>query len=473
MPYSRLLSSSDTVDPVFAAARRSNWVRLRTLVLLRWIAIAGQLLAVVVGVQIFDLRPQIGLIYLAIGAAIITNLVAIFLFPETKRLSERELAGVLAFDMVQLTSLLALTGGLHNPFSVLILAQIAIAATTLRGRATVVLGVVAVVLVTLIDWMNMPLATHDGQVLRLPAIFLFGFWSAIVVGIIFQAAYARRVTREITAMADALSATQMALAREQKLTDLGGVVAAAAHELGTPLATIAVVSGEMMDDPHLDGEQRADARLIREQAERCRVILRSMGQSGKRDELITRLPISTVVEEAAEPHQNRGIAILFDIIAEPAAEPHQPVVLRRPEIVHGIRNLVQNAVDFAKTTVWIDIRWSDTEIMLRIADDGPGYPTDLLPFLGDPFLRKRRGTEQAGERRERYEGMGLGLFIAKTLLERSGAELTFANGHPLLNIGASAGARVGALVTTTWQREDIDVPAAERNGFEENAPIAE
>ena len=274
-------------------------------------------------------------------------------------------------------------------------------------------------------------------------------------------------------MSDALTATQMALAREQKLTDLGGVIAAAAHELGTPLATIALVAGEMLDELDPDSDLHSDAQLLRDQAERCRVILRSMGRAGKRDNVMTRAPIGSVVEEAAEPHQNRGVAILFDISPETGRDDPQPVILRRPEIIHGLRNLIQNAVDFAESTVWIDIRWSTTEITLRIADDGPGYPNEMLPFLGDPFLRNRREAAASSPQRTEYQGMGLGLFIAKTLLERSGAELTFANGHPLLVVGSSSGARLGALVTVIWPRDGESVIGEDRSALGDNILIVD
>ena len=184
---SRSSSPADALDPAFARARRSDWVRLRTLILLRWIAIVGQIAAIFVGTRIFGLSIEPGLVYVAIGAAIITNLLATFLYPKTKRLSESELAGMLMFDMLQLSSLLALTGGLHNPFVLLILTQVAIAATALRGRCTLLVCGLAITLVTLLHRVHYPLVTAEGEILRLPDLFVFGFWAAIVVGIVFQA----------------------------------------------------------------------------------------------------------------------------------------------------------------------------------------------------------------------------------------------------------------------------------------------
>ena len=440
----------DPLDPRQALSRRADWVRVRTLVYLRWVAIAGQILAVTIVTQVFGFVVHLGLVTAVIGAAAITNLMGMLMYGENKRLAERKLVAVLVFDMVQLSLLLMLAGGLNNPFALMVLAQVAIAATALSYRYTVLVCAIGILATTTVAFFHQPLVLGSGATLVLPPLFQGGFWAAIVVGIVFQAGYAHRVATEVTAMGDALAATQMALSREQKLTDLGGVVAAAAHELGTPLATIALVSAELVEDLD-DDDQRADAQLIRDQAERCRVILREMGRAGKQDTHIRTAPLVSIVEEAAEPHQARGIDILIEALPEKGQAADHPDIQRRPEIIHGLRNLVQNAVDFATSTVWIDVRWSATSIAIRIADDGPGYPPEALPRLGDPFQHYRAAQHYAGNRRG-YEGMGLGLFIAKTLLERSGAETTFANG-----IGKH---RSGAVVSLLWQRSAI---AADRS----------
>ena len=459
-------------DTVFANTRRSNWVRLRTLTILRWIAILGQLAAITAADRLLQMQLELGWMYLAVGAAVASNLLAVFIYPENKRLSEGELVGLLIFDMTQLSTLLALSGGLNNPFALLILPQVTISATALRLQSTLLISAIAIGLISLVGLFHMPLRTSNADIVVLPDLVVFGFWAALVIGIAFQAFYARRVTDEVTAMSDALTATQMALAREQKLTDLGGVVAATAHELGTPLATIALVSQEMADDVDPATDLYEDARLIRDQAERCRVILRSMGRIGKDDVHLRRAPIVSVVEEAAEPHQDRGKTISYDLLPGGNLELRQPVVFRRPEIIHGLRNLVQNAVDFAKETVWISIRWSDDEISVRIADDGPGFAPDILPRLGDPFIGQRKlpGVEV---RRPDYEGMGLGLFIAKTLLERSEAEVSFANGNGYSRSGLSAPvAALGAVVDVVWARSSLINEGEEyRPPLGENPPI--
>lgn len=447
-----------------------HWIRLRTLVLLRWWAILGQGAALIVAQRLYDLDLEMGLCFLTIGVSVITNVVASFVFPENRRLSERETRLVVLFDMLQLGLLLYLTGGLHNPFSILIVGPVTVSAPALSSRSTVFLGAMSIAIVTALIFFHLPLRTADGDILRVPQIFLYGTWVAIVIAVVFLGVYSRWIVTEMRAMSEALQATQMALAREQKLTDLGGVVAAAAHELGTPLATIKLTSAELADELADNAEMHADAVLISQQADRCRDILRSMGRAGKDDLHLRTAPISSVVEEAAEPHVDRGKTIQFDHAPAEGAPSGQPEILRRPELIHGLRNLVQNAVDFARENVWVESRWSDDTITVRIMDDGRGYPPHLLGRIGDPLMR-RRGRAFDPQRPE-YDGMGLGLFIAKTLLERSGAELSFANrndpqGNPQNGAGQS-----GAVVEVTWPRSKI-APAAgpERQALGENQQI--
>lgn len=483
---------TDAATTLIGQHDRGGWVRLRTLILLRWLALAGQLATLTVAALYLDLMLNIGLCLMAIGASVVANLMAMVVYPENKRLSDWETMLTLLFDISQLSVLLYLTGGLNNPFALLILAPVTISAAALRLRFTVVLGLAAIALVSLLALYHLPLRAEDGLILRQPPLFVLGFWLAVVIGIVFEAGYAWRVTSEIHSMSQALLATQMALSREQKLTDLGGVVAAAAHELGTPLATIKLVSSELIEDLADRPELREDVELLRDQADRCRDILRSMGRAGKEDLHMRHAPLSAVVRESAEPHSGRGKALHFDFSAAgEAAEdadislrglPH-PVIRRRPEIIHGLRNLVQNAVDFAHANVWVDGRWDEDRVSVRIIDDGPGFAPHLLARIGDPFLgRKRPVGEDA--RRPGYEGMGLGLFIAKTLLERSGAEVSFANASDSAPTGPAAGdphpadgprtrpGRSGAIVEVVWPRAAVVQTSQDAKApLGENQPI--
>ncbi len=447
---------------------RGDWLRIRTLILLRWMAIGGQLVALGVASIYLHMRLPLDLCFLAIGLAVIANLVSIFVYPQNKRLTENEALLTLLFDLAQLSFLLYLTGGLTNPFALLILAPVTVSASALDLRSTLLLGALAAGLVTLIGALSVPLRYMDGSVFLIPPLFAFGFWIALLIGIAFLGLYSRRIATEMHSMSDALLATQMALAREQKLTDLGGVIAAAAHELGTPLATIKLVSTELVDELASHPDWAEDAQLIREQADRCRDILRSMGKAGKDDLHLRQAPLSEVLREAAEPHLDRGKAVQFSVMASSLAAGKEPQILRRPELIHGLRNLVQNAVDFAHGRVWIDAQYSEARVRVVIVDDGPGYPAQVIGRIGDPFVRSRRQSqEQAG--RPGYEGMGLGLFIAKTLLERTGAQLAFANGSDPFLTPQERPDRSGAIVEVIWPREAVVVEVA--GGLGENRAI--
>lgn len=447
---------------------RSDWLALRTLILLRWTAMVGQAVAIVVALYYLKFDLPIGLCLMTISAAIIANLILTNVFPRNKRLNETQSQFLLLFDTLQLAVLLFLTGGLANPFSLLILAPVVISASALELRATVIIGTFAAICITIVGLFGMPLRGFGGDVFEIPPLFAFGFWLSILVGIAFLGLYARRVSTEIHSMSDALLATQLALAREQKLTDLGGVVAAAAHELGTPLATIKLVSTELIDELSDHPDWRNDAVLIREQADRCRDILRQMGKAGNDDLHLRKAPFAAVIREAADPHGQRGKELLFSFVSMERTELPDPYILRRPELIHGVRNLIQNAVDFAKNTVWIEGIWTSDRLILRISDDGAGFPAQIIGRIGDPFLRSKRELSNTPPR-PGYEGMGMGLFIAKTLLERTGAQLTFANASdPFLNIEERP-AQCGAIVEVVWP---LSVIATTRSGpMGQNRPL--
>lgn len=439
---------------LFQEHQRSNWVRLRTLVTLRWFAIIGQSIAVITAIRFYGLQIDAGFPALVISISIVANFACSFIYPENKRLSEREGFFWLVFDIVQLSLLLYLTGGLNNPFAMLVMAPVTIAATVLHLSSTVFLGTLAIAAMSFVSRYHVPLVTAEGVILSLPVLFQFGFWVALMIGVIFLAIYARQVTTEMHTMGEALVATQLALAREQKLTDLGGVVAAAAHELGTPLATIKLVSSELMEELENHPELLEDAALIGGQADRCRDILHSMGRAGKDDLHLKQAPVETMVREAAEPHLERGKTVIFNVAPGEDGHSTQPTITRRPEIIHGLRNLIQNAVDFARAEVRVDVTWSDTHISVRIADDGRGFPPSVIGRIGDPYVKRRRLSED-GAKRPGYDGMGLGLFIAKTLLERSGAQLTFANSRRHGHASWTGQATGGAVIDVVWPRDAL------------------
>ena len=407
---------------------RAEPIRRRTLVLLRWVALGGQLLAILAAWLIGVRFPVLSALAL-VGAGAALNL---WMTASPARVTQSGAAWQLVFDLVQISALIGLTGGMSNPFALLMLVPVTIAATALGDRQTVMVGVVTVVMISLAGWLAAPL-DHPTLDLMMPPILQLAHWVAILIGVVFFATYARRVSGELATMTDALFATQMALAREQKLQHLGGVIAAAAHEMGTPLATIKLIAAEMQDELAEALPDRTDlaedALTLTQSADRCRDIMRSMGRAGKDDLQLHAAPLQTVLEEAAEPHTARGPAVTIRL----ADLPNAPVIRRDPGLIHGLRNIIQNAVDFAESRVTIDADWTADHLIVVVEDDGPGFPAPTLGQLADPFPVSRRNDHRPG-----YEGMGLGLFIARALLEGTGARLRFDNGD------------AGANVTVRW-----------------------
>jgi two-component system sensor histidine kinase RegB len=417
----------------------SRSIRLDTLVKLRWLAIAGQLAAVLVVAIGFGFPLPIAVIIAIIAASAGLNLLLRVGYPVTHRLSDRAAATLLGFDVVQLGCLLYLTGGLENPFAILFLAPVMISATTLPPERTLALGALALVATTILAMWHQPLPWVPGEQVRLPPLYVLGVWLAILLGLTFIGVYAWRVAEESRQLGNALAATELVLAREQHLSQLDGLAAAAAHELGTPLATIALVVKELErampeSDPHRD-----DIMLLKEQTARCRQIL------GK---------IATLGTEPAGPLKSVGLRQLIEEVSAPQRPFHvklaveadgvgpEPRTARSAGLAYGLENLIDNAVDFAATTVTIEADWSPTNVMLRISDDGPGFHPDILRRLGEPYVTTRRTDD-----RSTGGGLGLGLFIAKTLIERTGATFQAAN---------SRKAGRGAEITMSWRREAFE-----------------
>jgi two-component system sensor histidine kinase RegB len=430
-----------TLDQLHLPQRRN--VRLDTLLRLRWLAIIGQTTAVLVvyyGLE-FTLPVWTCLAVIALSAWL--NVALRIRFTPTQRLEPERAAWLLAFDIAELAVLLYLTGGLQNPFAFLFLAPVLLSATALPPRITLILGGFAVVCATALVFVHYPLPWDPEDPLELPWIYMTGVWFSIVLAIGFISVYAWQLTEEGRQLAEALAATELVLAREQHLSQLDGLAAAAAHELGTPLATISVVASELAralepGSPHAD-----DVKLLREQAQRCRTIM------GKLTELPTgepfaRVPLSALIEEVVAPHRNFGAAIEVTL----CNEPNPPIGGRNPAVLYGLGNLLENAVDFAHERVEVTADWTGQDVAVTISDDGPGFAPEILDRIGEPYVRssRRRRLSAAGE----TVGLGLGFFIAKTLLERSGATLTFENREFPDR---------GAVIRIHWARSDFERPA--------------
>ena len=440
--------------------------------MLRWMAITGQAATVLIATQVLDFELPLAMCALAISASVCVNIIAHIVHPAEKRLSERGTLISLFFDLMQVVVMLMLCGGLSNPFAVLILAPVTIAATALRLRSTILISVAALLCIPLMAQVHVPLIQSDGSILQVPPLLRFGFAAALGIGVVFVALYSRRVTVESYAMSEALSATQIALSREQRLAAIGSIAAAAAHELGTPLATIKLVAGELAHELRDHPELSEDVALIKSEADRCGAIMTDLSQGGREDSHVKFAPVSAIIEESADPHAHRGKAILIRVNGKTAGVigDDQPIVARSPELIHGLRNAIQNAVDFAAKTVWIDVAIVEDHLRIAVGDDGPGFAQDILPRLGEPYV----STRARGERQnptDQYEGMGLGLFIARTLLERTGATLAFANGSDARR-RASTDAEIdvrtmlppGAIIEMTWPTEKMILSKEQARG---------
>jgi two-component system sensor histidine kinase RegB len=421
-------------------------VRLRTLTLLRWLAVAGQTSAIFTVHFAFGFPSPLGLCLGVIAASVWLNIFVLMRFSAQRFLTDREAAAFIGFDIVQLCGLLFLTGGLQNPFAALILAPVTIAASVLPLRLAAVIGALAIAGISVLGVYHFPLPWRPGETLALPKVYIAGVWTALAFSVAFFAAYAHRIAAEAAQMKSALTATQMVLAREERLNALGGLAAAAAHELGTPLATIQVTASEMADELKGQGALEEDARLLVAQARRCREILSRLSSRGEEgDSLLDRIALDALAREAAEPFidRPRGPAIIFEMVGDGPA----PILRRRPEILYGLRNIIENAAAFATSKILVTGRWSKNEISLSVHDDGPGFSADVLARLGEPYVSQRRHSRNPAVRRA---GMGLGFFIAKTLLERSGAKIVFDN----LDWEDPPGAR-GAWVSAAWRARDV------------------
>ncbi len=416
-------------------------LRLNTLIKLRWLAIVGQSAAVLIVAYWFEFPLPVSICFALIAISAWLNLYLAFRYPATHRLRPFAALGIMVFDAFQLAGLLYLTGGLTNPFSLLMTVPVVVSATSLPLRMTIGLGALAVAMVTLLVFFHMPLPWFAGAELPMPFVYVAGTWVAVVSSIAFTGVYAWRVADEARKLANALAATELVLQREQHLSALDGLAAAAAHELGTPLATIALVAKEMERALGEDPRWHEDVTLLRSQSERCREILKRLTSlSSEGEEHLAQLPFTSLIEEVVAPHRDFGIRITLEQGERIGAE---PVGRRNPGVIYGLGNLVENAVDFARETVTVRCGWNEDSVSFAVTDDGAGFPPEVIDRIGEPYMSTRQGAEPGG-------GLGLGLFIAKTLLERSGAALSFRNA---MEPG------MGAMVEVSWARDAFRNPA--------------
>jgi two-component system sensor histidine kinase RegB len=433
----------DSARPTRSTTMAGGRVRLRTLIVIRWVAIIGQAMALLV--VNFGFRYPVPLLpaLATVAVSAVINFWAAIGRRSPERLGDRAAAVYLAYDLLQLGILLYLTGGLHNPFAVLVLAPVIISATVLSRVSTMALSALALAIVIVLALVHLPLPWAD-QSFALAPLFIFGLASALGLSVVFIAGYVFSVAEEARRMSGALAASYLALDREQRVSALGALAAAAAHRLGSPLGTIAVVAKELARDLPPDSPHRADVELLLSESERCRTILTELSTRPEAGEPLQRMPLAALVETAAAPYRAERVRLIIDASAEPGSEAARqpaPQAPYSPELVHGLGNLLQNAIEFARSEVRVTVRWSERRVSLKIRDDGPGFAPGLLDHLGEPYLS---GGETQG-RIGSGEPMGLGVFIAQTLLGRTGAQLSFGNGQ-----------EGGAEVTIAWNRSALE-----------------
>jgi two-component system sensor histidine kinase RegB len=338
---------------------------------------------------------------------------------------------------------MSLIGGSANPFALVLIAPVTLAAATLPLRPLLILGGLAGAMSMALTVVSLryPSATVEPR-LDLEYRIISGI--ANVAGIALIAGFVRQSVVEAARIALALDVTQAVLAREQRLSALGALAAAAAHELGTPLATISIVAKEMAREATTPAV-KDDAELLIAQSERCREILRRLAATPDKasDEVHERLSLRQLVQEVIEHHTGASREVRVEAIVTGAKDVKTPDIRRLPEIIHAFSTFVENAVDFAKSEILVSARFDADTITIEVRDDGPGFAPEILAKLGEPYVTTRPGAEGS---RTGHVGMGLGFFIAKTLLERTGAQVSFFNGKPR-----------GAVVSARWARSELEV----------------
>ena len=423
-----------------------NRLRLQTLTRLRWLAVIGQSTTVLIVAHGYGFNLPELFCFALIACSAWLNVFLSIRFPAAHRLPPLGATGLLSFDVLQLSGLLFMTGGLANPFSVLLCVPVIISSPLQPVRHTLSLGALSVAAVSVLAFYSLPLPWYPDSDFQVPYLLIAGAWIAIVSTTAFAAFYSFQVSAEANKLTDALAATELVLQREHHISALDGLAAAAAHELGTPLATIQLVAREMEKALVNDVRFTDDLMLLRSQTERCRDILKRLSTLSAEDEAhMIRLPLDSLIEEVIAPHREFGIAIK---VVTGEGRMAEPVGRRNPGILFGLGNLIENAVDFAQEQVTVTVSHGPERVEISIDDDGPGFAPDVLAQIGVPFMNRRSRLD-----REKAGGLGLGLFIAKTLLERSGATLEFSNRQAPAS---------GAHVQVSWPREKMDLFGASR-----------
>lgn len=432
-------------------------LRLRTSILLRWLAVVGQTLTVLFVHFILEFKLPLIWCFIPIILSANLNIILSVLFTSSTRLPPVYATALLSYDLLQLATIFYFTGGMQNPFIFLFIVPVSVSAAVLPRNSTIWLAGLAVILITILGFYyeHLPWTTLGG--LQLPQLYKVGIWSSVVLVMLFLSLYIRRISFESHAMAAALSATELMLEREQKLSALDGLAAAAAHELGTPLSTITLVSKELQhelkDQPHY----HEDLQLLTDQALKCRSILAGLRtrKGEEKDDFFNR-SIAEILDDIIAIHRMADVNI--EVVETPMDNSDMPILHSNPAFLYALGNLINNAADFAQQKVVIELKWSSKFVIIHIADDGQGFSDEILSKLGEPFI-STRGFVDKTQKIDKHYGMGLGFFIAKTVLERSGAQMLVGNkisNKPMIEFSREYPDIYGAHINLKWRRSEFE-----------------
>ena len=408
----------------------------KTLVILRWIALIGQFTAIslVYFYLKLDFPILITLIILFVG--LLTNLYLQF---GIKSIILKDLYAslFLIYDLIQLSTLLYLTGGISNPFSILMIIPAIISSTFLSMGTTIILGILTIFSLFLLTIFHFPLPGIHDHSITFPKLYLTGYFLAIVVALTFLSYFGIRFSGESKRRSEAINKVQQVIAKEYELESLGGQAAAAAHSLGTPLATISVVASELKKELGENNEHSKDIDLLISQTRRCGDILKKISKKQiKDDKFFSKTKLEDLLSEIIASFKETSSKEIKLLVQD---DKNKIYFQRSPEIIYGLRNFIGNAVKFSKSKVFIILNSNKKNIEIFIDDDGPGFPEDVIEILGEPYIKSK--SKQINNN----AGTGLGTFLGKTLLERRGAKLSFLNKKN----------NKGASVKILWQCKDL------------------
>ena len=408
----------------------------KTLVILRWIAITGQLTAINLVYFYLKLDFPVVIAHVILFFAFLTNFYLHFGI-RSSVLKDFYASIFLFYDLAQLTALLYLTGGISNPFSILMIIPTIVSSTFLSMGTTIILGLLTIIFLFLLTIFHYPLPGIHDHSITFPKLYLTGYFLAIIVGLIFLSYFGIRFSGESKRRSDAINKVQQVIAKEYELESLGGQAAAAAHSLGTPLATISVVASELKKELGEKNEHSKDIDLLISQTKRCGEILKKISKKQiKDDEFFSKTKLEDLLSELISSFKETSSK---HIKLQTEHDKNKISFQRSPEIIYGLRNFIGNAVKFSKTKVEIILSSNKKDIEILIKDDGPGFPADVIEILGEPYIKSKSPEINDNA------GTGLGTFLGKTLLERSGAKLSFLNDKN----------NKGALVKISWKCKDL------------------